>query len=98
MPLTPAQIKAKIVEKLAPKHLEELTWAEMVSAIQSTPQAHKDRLVDLLRTGIKQHEVGEKLHLVIMKDMITQAETEADTIMADGSFSLDEFNRVFGDG
>ena len=95
MPLTQEQIKTRIVAKLLPKYKEGLTWVQLVSAVQAFSSLDKTSIVEAVSGGNAQ-EAGLILARLIMNELNTLAETEADTMLTDDTLSLTELDRIYG--
>ena len=97
MALTPAEIKAKIVERLVPKYRAALTWATLINSFQNSTAGQKAEFLAIAQGGAPR-SIGQKLLQILQSELETVAAVEADSMMADGAFDLAEFDRVFGDG
>ena len=97
MSLTPAQIKARIVERLVPKYRAALTWSELVGGFQNATAGQKADFL-IRAQGESPHAIGQKFLQILQAELEVMAGEEADAMLADGNLDLTEFNRIFGDG
>ena len=97
MPLTPAQIKARIVKALVPKYRATLTWPELVGGFQNATAGQKAGFLTLAQ-GESPHAIGQKFLQILQAELEVMAGEEADVRMADGSLDLADLDRVWGDG
>ena len=95
MPLTKEQIKARLVAKLLPKYKDGLTWSQLVSAVQASNATDKTSIVAAIADGAA-HEAGLILSRLIINELTSLAETEADNMLADDTLSLTELDRLYG--
>ena len=95
MALTPEQIKVRIVSSLIPKYRADLTWSSLVSAVAGSDEQGKTDLVAALKSG-NSLSAGRRLDKIINNWIREQAGTEADGMLADGSLTLAELDRIYG--
>ena len=95
MPLTQEQIKTRIVSSLLPKYRAELTWANLVTAVAGSDAQDKADLVTALKNG-NPLSAGRRMDALVKKWMTAQAGIEADAMLADGSLTLAELDRIYG--
>ena len=95
MTLTKEQIKTQIIAKLLPKYKIDLTWVQLVSAVQASNSTDKASIVEAVSGG-KAQKAGLILSRLIMNELNTLAETEADTMLTDDTLSLTELDRIYG--
>lgn len=90
--MTPEELEALIAKKLFSKHLEELTWQEVVSVI-GLPE--RTLIVQALQNG-QGVRIGHALQAKVYEKLRSDAATEAASMMADNSLSEAELLRIFG--
>ena len=93
--MTPEELEALIAKKLFHKHMEELTWAEIVSVVGGANQQQKDSLVNMFSNN-QGCNAGKAMQNAISAQMTSDAEAEAAAMMADTTLSSSELLRIFG--
>ena len=95
MALSPVQFRRVLVDRLTSKQVAGLTWPDIVSAMNAANIGQQQRIL----SGIRRRNAGEVGELVIRiierETAQARAEAEADAILADGTLSPDEVERVF---
>ncbi len=97
MPLTQIQLEARIANDLINKYVDVMTWGDVVSGAQSASAADKAEITSAFKKR-NFAVMGKTLGKLILAELLSQAEDEAATILADGQLSVTEVNRWLGDG
>ena len=92
--MTKDELKARIVPTLTVKHRKDLSWNELVRSVQGATNEEKAALVGLIAAG-SHAKAGKLMFNLVNSLMRSDAEGEADDMLADDSLSLDEIERAF---
>jgi len=86
-------IEQKIANRLFADYQANLTWAQMVAAVQASDQTDKDYLVEALSTA-RIRDVGRKLQQVVMVHLRGLALTEATQMLDDDVIDRTELDKI----
>jgi hypothetical protein len=92
--MTKAQLKARIVPRLAAKIRREVTWGDIVSSVAAADPAYKQKIVDAIRVN-NFRSAGETLSKIVQGKVNADANSEADAMLVDDVMTLDEIERAF---
>jgi len=87
-------IEEKIATKLLPEFMDNLTWTQVVAAVQFMGATGKANIVSGIQND-QPEDVGTVLHTAVFTYLQSLARADADTMMADDSLSRTELDRLF---
>ena len=93
MALTKAEIKARIVRKLAPQYRASLTWAQLVAGVGDATALQKQAIVQAVIDN-DANLVGSRLIALASAKVDALAGADADGILADDTLTLAELERI----
>ena len=92
--MTKAQLKARIVPRLAAKIRREVSWGDIVSSVASADPAMKAKIVDAIRVN-NFRQSGEVLSRIAQAKVNSDASSEADAMLVDDVMTIEEIERAF---
>ena len=90
---TKPEIEAIIANRLIGLHKQVITFDQLISVMQSAPQAQKDKFMQYLLTD-HAAQAGEMLHKIIINKAESAAKAEAKAILLDDHISLQELDKL----
>lgn len=87
-------LEARIKNRLRRELVGELQWGDIVQAFQATDNLAKQRIVSAAKEG-RNANVAREFMRIVRVHVETKVQSEYDTIMADGSLSVAELERLF---
>ena len=91
--MTPEEAKQRIVPKLVAARSGEVTWADVVSAINAANPAQQNRIARAISRN-RYEVVGKVIAKLINQAIRDEAQTRADAILADNSVDLTELGEL----
>lgn len=86
-------LKAAIAQRLVAKRRAELAWADVTGAVAGAGAAQKAGLLDAIKSG-SARLLGESLISIVLAKVAAEAQTEAETMLADDALSATDLERI----
>lgn len=93
--MTPEEFKKVASPALKSKHIKEVNWGMVQSALASAPAQIKTNMEEAIHNQ-EVSKIGNIVLTLIHNKINIEVENELDSIIADGSLTLDEYDRIFG--
>jgi hypothetical protein len=90
-----SELSRLVYSRLRPKVVAESEWADIVSAVQGMTAAQKAQIVRAAQRGDFE-AVGKRIVVAFTSVLEARIATEANAILADGSLSAAEIERLLG--
>jgi len=96
MPLTKADVEARLRGILETKLIRVATWGQLTQALQSAAQTDQDELLAAVQAG-DVLRVGRAVHLILGKAARTAASNRVSTMLSDDLVSLADLIEILED-
>ena len=90
---TKPEIEAIIANRLIGLHKQVITFDQLISVMQSAPQAQKDKFMQYLLTD-HAAQAGEMIHKIIINKAENAAKAQASSMLADNQISIEELDKL----
>lgn len=94
--MTLDEFKAIALSKLVKKVRQEIEWVDVATVVGGASTAFKLKLVEAIKTG-NVSAIGGLITGLVDSKVVERATAELDGIVVNGSLSLEEYSRIFGD-